>query len=178
MLEAASALHLQRPDVRFAIAVAPTLESDAVSARVEAARLSPSLRLDLIAGRAHEAILACDVALAKPGTVTIEIALLDRPFVVLGRAHALTAAVARRLVAVPSLVMPNLIAGAPIVPEFLQQAARPEAVADALGQLLAGPARVRLLARLADVRRRLGAGGAAERTAQIALEMLDAVASR
>ena len=98
---------------------------------VQAARLSPSLRLDLIAGRAHEAILACDVALAKPGTVTMEVALLDRPLVVLGRAHALTAAIARRLVAVPSLVMPNLIADAPIVPEFLQQAARPAAVVDA-----------------------------------------------
>jgi hypothetical protein len=50
-------------------------------------------------------------------------------------------------------------------------------VADALDQLLDGKARDRLLARLADVRRRLGEGGAADRTAQIALEMLDAVAS-
>ena len=50
MLEAASALHMRRPDVRFAIAVAPTLAAGEVSARVQAARLSPSLRLDLIAG--------------------------------------------------------------------------------------------------------------------------------
>lgn len=177
MLEAARALHAKRPGVRFAIAVAPTLPAAEVSARVRAAGLPPSLVLDVIAGRAHEAILASDVALAKPGTVTIEIALLDRPLVVVGRANALTAAIARRLVAVPSLVMPNLIAGAPIVPEFIQQAARPDAVADALEQLLDGKARDRLLARLADVRRRLGEGGAADRTAQIALEMLDAVAA-
>lgn len=177
MLEAARVLHGQRPEVRFAIAVAPTLAAAGVRARIEAAGLPESLRIDPIEGRAHEAILAADVALAKPGTVTIEIALLARPMVVVGRANPLTAAIARRLVAVPSLAMPNLIAGAPVVPEFLQRAAMPDAIADALVQLLEGPARARQLADLAAVRRRLGDGGAAERTAQIALEMIDAMAA-
>lgn len=174
MLDVARRIHTTQPSVSFALAVAPTLEVEDVAARVRAAGLPSSLRLDLVSGRAHEAILASDVTLAKPGTVTVEIALLARPLVVVGRANALSAAVGRRIIAVPSLTMPNLIAGAPIVPEFLQDEARPERVAEAVIALLDGPARELALARLATVRERLGAGGAAEATARIAEEMLDA----
>lgn len=173
MLEGARRLHARRPEVRFALAVAPTLDRADVEARVAAARLPRSLALDLVVGGAREAIVACDVALAKPGTVTMEIALLRRPMLVVGRAHPLTAAIARRLVALPSLAMPNLIAGAPIVPELIQQDVRPEVIADALVQLLDGPARARVLASLDALAASLGPGGAAERTAGIALEMID-----
>ena len=172
MLESARLLARRRPDVRFALAVAPSLARDEVAARVGAAALPPGLAPSLVSGHAHEAILASDVVLAKPGTTTVEVALLGRPLVVLGKANALTAALARRLVDLPSLVMPNLIAGAPVVPEFLQEDARPERIALALEALLDGPARALALERLAVVRARLGGGGAAERTAAIAEEML------
>lgn len=172
MLESARALHARRPDVRFVLAVAPTLARDDVAARIAQARLPVEVVPSLVEGRAHEAILAADVVLAKPGTSTIEVALLARPLVVVGRANALTAALARRLVALPSLVMPNLIAGGPVVPELLQHEARPERVAAALEALLGGPARSLVLERLAAVRTRLGRGGASERTAAIAAEML------
>ena len=134
-------------------------------------RLGKVMELDLVSG-AHEAILACDVALAKPGTVTVEVTLLGRPLVVLGRGNPLSAAVARRIVAVPSWTMPNLVAGRPIVPEFLQENARPERVAAALEAVLEGPERELLLARLGAFRERFGKGGAAARTAAIAEEML------
>jgi lipid A disaccharide synthetase len=58
------------------------------------------------------------------------------------------------------------------VPEFLQEEAQPEPMAEALSALLAGEARERQLAGLARVRERLGEGGAARRTAEIAEEML------
>lgn len=172
MLEGARALHARRPDVRFALAVAPSLERDGIAARVAAADLPSGAAPALIAGGAHEAILAADVVLAKPGTTTIEVTLLARPLVVVGRANPLTAALARRLVSLPSLAMPNLIAGAPVVPELLQGDARPDRIAAALEVLLDGPVRELALARLAAVRARLGVGGAAERTAAIAAEML------
>jgi lipid-A-disaccharide synthase len=172
LLDVAQRVQTARPAARFALALAPTLERGAVEAAIRESVGAPPVTL--IEGRAHEAILACDVAVAKPGTVTMEIALLGRPFVVVGRANALSAAVGRRMIAVPSLTMPNLVAGAPVVPEFLQEDAEPDKVADAVVALLAGPARELALARLARVRERLGAGGAAEATARIALEMLDA----
>ena len=115
---------------------------------------------------------AADVALAKPGTATLELCLLGTPFVVAGRAHPLSAAVMRRLVKLPSWTLPNLLAGGPIVPEFLQEQARPERIADALAALLDGPARALQLQRLASVARRLGGGGAAQRAAALAEEMI------
>jgi lipid-A-disaccharide synthase len=175
-LESARVLHARRPEVAFAVAVAPTLEREEVELRIAAARLPADLRLDVIQGRTYEAVRAADVALAKPGTITVEVALLDRPMVVAARVHPLSAMLARRLVKVPSFTMPNLIAGAPVIPEFLQEAARPERIALALEILLAGPAREIQLARLARVRRRLGEGGAAARAASIAAEMIDGAA--
>jgi lipid-A-disaccharide synthase len=171
MLTTASLLSARRPDVRFVLAVAPSLSQDWVAQQVRAWGPPGGVRLDLVPG-AHEAILACDVALAKPGTVTVEVTLLGRPLVVLGRGNPLSAAVARRIVAVPSWTMPNLVAGSPVVPEFLQENARPERVAAALEAVLEGPGRELLLARLAAIRERFGKGGAAARTAAIAEEML------
>ncbi|MEN8182455.1 MAG: lipid-A-disaccharide synthase [Myxococcota bacterium] len=172
-LECARAVHAERPEVRFAIALAPSLSRESVDEVIARARLPEGLELRLIEGRTHELLLAADVALAKPGTVTVEVTLLGCPFVVAARAHPLSAAIGRRVIAVPSLTMANLIAGAPVVPEFLQEQARPERVARALLALLEGPARELQQERLARVRESLGAGGAAERAAAIAAEMLD-----
>ncbi len=171
-LESARALHERRPEVRFALGLAPTLDPcDVVRAR-GATELPASLQLETVAGRAHELALAADAVLAKPGTVTVEVMLLDRPLVVAGRASRLSVAIGRRIIHVPSFTMANLIADAPIVPEFLQQEARPAAIAEALALLLEGPAAEHQRARLASVRARLGSGGAAERAAGMAEEML------
>jgi lipid-A-disaccharide synthase len=171
-LDAARCLYARDPRVAFALALAPTIPKEVALEWLERAELPPSLPIQIVQGASREVMVACDVALAKPGTVTIELALLARPMVVMGRANALTAAVIRRAVKLPSLSMPNLIAGRSIVPELLQEEARPEAIAGALAKLLEGPAREQQLADLCEVRRRLGEGGAAERVSQIAEEML------
>jgi lipid-A-disaccharide synthase len=170
-LEAARALHARDARVRFAVAVAPSISRASVERVVAGAGLPSSLSIQVFEGRTYELLRAADVALAKPGTVTVEISLLGTPMVVAVRASSLTAFLARRVIRVPSFAMPNLIAGAPVVPEFLQEEARPERIALALAELLEGPVRELQLARLAGVRQRLGSGGAAERAAAIAEEM-------
>ncbi len=136
--------------------------------------LPDSFPLRLIEYETAALIRAADLVLAKPGTGTVEVTLLGRPLVTTGRAHPLTAALMRRLVRVPSFTMPNLIAGAPIVPEFLQEDALPDRVADAMEALLEGPARDRQQAALRDVAKRLGDGGAAERAAALADQLTSA----
>lgn len=171
-LDTARALHARDPELRFAIGLAPTMSREAVQPVIDAAGLPKSLRLDLVCGRTYEAALAADVALAMPGTMTVELTLLRCPFVVAVQVNPISAMLARRLIRVPFVAMPNLIAGGPAVPEFLQEGARPDRIAEAVWDLLSGPAREAQLARLAVVRERLGPGGAAERTAEIAQEML------
>ena len=119
-----------------------------------------------------------DAALVKSGTSTLETALAATPGVVAYRMHAVSHAIARRLVKVPHIALANLIAEERVFPEFVQDAATPDALAGALLPLLdaASPERAAMLAKLAGVRRRLaagaGEGGAAERTAEIAARLL------
>jgi lipid-A-disaccharide synthase len=170
-LEAARALHVRDPRVHFAVAVAPSIPRPGVERAIAEAGLPSLLSIQVFEGRTYELIRAADVALAKPGTVTVEISLLGTPMVVAARANPLTAFLVRRVVRLSSVAMPNLIVGAPVVPEFLQEEAQPERIALALAELLEGPARELQLAQLARVSERLGSGGAAERAAAIAEEM-------
>ncbi len=167
-LECAAKLRQAEPALEVLLALASTVDADQVAPACAAS----GLPVRVVEGRTYELLMAADVALAKPGTVTVEVALLGCPLVVAGRAHPLTAAIMRRLVRVPSFTMPNLIAGGPVVPEFLQEDAVPDRIALALGELLRGPARDFQRARLEQMARRLGAGGAARNTARIAAEMI------
>jgi lipid-A-disaccharide synthase len=169
-LAAARALHARRPDVRFALGLAHTLDADETLAALEAEW--PGAPVRVIAGGSRELLLASDAALAKPGTVTLEAALLGCPLVVTGRAHPLTAALWRRLSRVPTFALPNLLSGRTLVPELLQRDAEPSRIADALLSLLDGAARERQLAGFEEVRKRLGDDVAAARAAEIAEAML------
>jgi lipid-A-disaccharide synthase len=171
-LAAAAALHARDPRIAFALGVAPSLARNEAEAALRAARPPGLMDLQLVESRPHELARAADVALTKPGTVTLEVALLGTPQVVVARVPALSAFLTRRLVKTRFWAMPNLIAGAEVVPELLQERAEPACIADAASALLAGPARARQLEALVRVSRALGTGGAAERTAQIACELL------
>ncbi len=167
-LETARELVARHPRLRVLLAVAPTLDRVWLDEQIAAAGLPAGFPLQAVEGQTHAAIRAADVVVAKPGTGTVEVTLLERPLVSVGRAHPVTAALMRRLIRVPSFTMPNLIAGLPVVPEFLQREARPASIAAAVEELLEGPARELQLARLRAVARRLGSGGAAARAAEIA----------
>ncbi len=171
-LDVARVLHARDPRIHFAIPRASSIARETLEQAIRAARLPSLLRIDVLEGRSQVLLRAADAALLKPGTSTLEASLLDCPFVVAARANPLTAWILRRLVRVDSLTMPNLIAGEAIVPEFLQEEARPEVVAEALLGLLDGPARETQRSRLAVVREALSQGGAAKRAAELAVEML------
>lgn len=171
-LEVSRVLHARDPRIHFLLPRAASVEPEALEARVREAALPSLLGLDVLDGRSHEALCAADAVLAKPGTSTLEAALLERPLVVAARSSRLTAILLRRLVVLDSLTMPNLLAGKAVVPEFLQAEARPERVADAVQEILEPAGAERQRRELRGVREALSAGGAARRAAAIAAEML------
>lgn len=94
------------------------------------------LPMALLFGHAQEALAASDVALATSGTVTLEAALVGRPMVIAYRVAPLSYAIARRLIRVEHMGLPNILAGESVVPEFVQGAATPDNLAQALVNLL------------------------------------------
>jgi lipid-A-disaccharide synthase len=155
-----------------AIGLAPGIEAGDVR-RVGGALLEQAgTAIRLVETRDGSLFDALDVALVKPGTVTLEATLRDCPMVVVGRVHRVSAWLARRSVRVAWVALPNLVAGRAIVPELLQEAARPETVAAALAELLEGPAREAQLAGLAEVVQALGPPGAITAVAARVEEML------
>ena len=152
----------RRPDLQFVIAVAPGLDPRDLEAPLAGIRVASVL------GRAHEVLGAASVGLVASGTATVEAALLGLPMVVVYRVSPLTYALGRPLVRVPHYAMANLIAGREVVKELIQRDFRPEAVAAAALALIDEPERrAAVLAGLAEVRARLGPGGASARAAAV-----------
>ncbi|MDE2942648.1 MAG: lipid-A-disaccharide synthase [Gemmatimonadota bacterium] len=123
---------------------------------------------------AREATTRSWAALTKSGTITLELALAGVPMVVGYRMGRVEWAIGRRLVRVPSIVLVNLVAEAPVVPEFLQDGLTAEGAAAALETLLheGAPARREMLRGFDVVRERLGQPGCARRVARHAIELL------
>jgi lipid-A-disaccharide synthase len=106
----------------------------------------------LTAGRSHDCMEACDAVLVASGTATLEAALYKRPMVISYRMPWLSAWIMRRKGYIPYVGLPNIMAGEFVVPELLQEAATPEALARAVLDLLGDDARrVRLIERFTEM---------------------------
>lgn len=131
-LDAAERLCALRPGLRF---VLPCANAER-RAQVEAMLVGRDLPVMLLDGRSHEALAACDAVLIASGTATLEALLFKRPMVVAYRVAPLTYRILKRLVRSPYISLPNLLAGRLLVPELIQDAATPEALAATLSPLL------------------------------------------
>jgi len=109
------------------------------------------LPLTLLFGHSHEALAAADLALVASGTATLETALFKTPMVIAYRQSPISWRLMRRMLYLPYVGMPNILAGERLVPELLQDDATPEALAAALLALWRDkPARERQLARFRE----------------------------
>lgn len=133
-LDAAERLRALRPGVRFVLPCA----SPERRIQLEQMLAGRDLPLSLLDGRSHDALAACDAVLIASGTATLEALLYKRPMVVAYKVAPMTYRILRRLVKSPYVSLPNLLAERPLVPELLQDAATPEALARALVPLIDG----------------------------------------
>ena len=136
-IQAAQWCAQQRPDVHFVAPLATPATRELFGQLVKTH--APMLPLTIIAGRSREVMAAADVVLLASGTATLEALLLKRPMVVAYRLARLTYWLAKWLVKVPYVSLPNLLAGKGIVEEYIQDAATPENLGMAVLQLLEQP---------------------------------------
>ncbi|PIA70355.1 lipid-A-disaccharide synthase [Ectopseudomonas toyotomiensis] len=133
-LEAAIRLRALRPGIHFLLPCATPERRE----QLEQMLAGRDLPLTLLNGRSHEALAACDAVLIASGTATLEALLYKRPMVVAYRVAPLTYRILKRLVKSPYISLPNLLAERLLVPELIQDAATPEALAQAVAPLIDG----------------------------------------
>ena len=129
----------------------------------------------------YAAFAASDAALTASGMATLELALAGVPMIVCYRVNPLTAAIARRILRVPHIAMPNIIAGRRAAPEFVQRACTPERLVPAVEELLRDASKRRdQMNSFKEIATRLGRGGPppSERAAEVVLNLIEAGAGR
>ncbi|HEY5643530.1 MAG TPA: lipid-A-disaccharide synthase [Woeseiaceae bacterium] len=168
---AAGRLAAERPALRFVTPVATPALRPLIEGQLAAAGVLD--RFTLLDGQSESAMLSADVVLLASGTAALECALLARPMVAVYRVASLTYAIARglRLVKLTHYTLPNLLTETPLVPEFIQGAAEPGAIAAAVRAMLDDPARCALISeRFAKLRSEL-ALNADQRAAESVIDL-------
>ncbi|MDB5892945.1 MAG: lipid-A-disaccharide synthase [Rhodoferax sp.] len=131
---AAAALMLQaRPSLQLVVPAVPNLQAE-IEALAAAAGLAG--RINIVAGQSHAVLAACDVTLIASGTATLEAALFKRPMVIAYNMHWLSWRLMQRKQLQPWVGLPNILCRDFVVPELLQDAASPQALAASVLQWL------------------------------------------
>jgi lipid-A-disaccharide synthase len=122
----------QRRSVRCRLLVAPDLDPAPIERRIRSQRAaSPSwFELEVRQGTVQDLLPECDYAIIKSGTSTLQAMILEVPFSMVYRMSRLSYRLLKPLVSAQTFCLANLIAGKPIVSEFVQGKARPELIAE------------------------------------------------
>ncbi|GKS95284.1 lipid-A-disaccharide synthase [Acidovorax sp. SUPP2825] len=135
-LRAAALLRQARPALRMVIPAVPALR-----ARIEQVvrECGMAEAVQVVEGQSHTVLAACDCTLIASGTATLEAALFKRPMVIGYHMHPISWRLMRRKQLQPWVGLPNILCGEFVVPELIQDAATPEALAAAVTQWLDAP---------------------------------------
>lgn len=144
LLTTAEILHRQFPALKFLIPAINAERAEQIREAVQAHAALPIQVFDQRIGNdvGRVVMSAAQVIVLASGTATLEAMLLKKPMVVAYRLHWLTWLIARLLVRIPFVSLPNLLAGRRLVPELLQNQATPENLAHETAAWLNAPDKV------------------------------------
>lgn len=169
MLQAVRRLATDLP-VAISLIRAPTVPREMLEEQIELS----GLPVRIVSEDRFGSIADSHLALCASGTATLEVGLLGTPMIVLYRLGFWTYSLAKALVRLPSISLVNLVLGRPVVPELIQGNANPERIAtEAERVLLEDDAREEMRRGLAELRGRLGEGGASGRAAKEVAAVLE-----
>ena len=172
MLQTAQVMQQQRPELKFIVPVASTLNIDEITLQCKDAGLGDAI--EVLQEDIENLIVACDAIATCSGTVTLEIALLNKPMCILYRMASLTYFIMSRLVTIPYIGLANIVADDAVVREFLQDDTNPEAISAELFRILdEAEYRRQIEAGLSRVREALGSGNGARNVADLVISLLE-----
>ncbi|WGS84672.1 lipid-A-disaccharide synthase [Methylomonas sp. UP202] len=171
MLEAAAILARRAPKPQFLLPQADSVDDE----QIQSALSHAGVTVHVVKHQTYDAIQCCDAVMTTSGTASLEIALLTVPMVIVYRLAAFSYWLGKRLVRIPFIGLPNIIAGRAIVKELIQDDLTPDNLAAEVERLLADRAyRENQIADLRSVKQALGEGGGSANMATLAWEMLKA----
>lgn len=170
LMDAARLILKQQPEVQFVMPLASTIDEDFLG--ISDDPLRPYI--NIISRRSYDVIESCDAIMTVSGTVTLEIALMKKPMVIINKVAWLTYQIVSRMLKIDHIGLCNIVADKRLVPELIQQDAKPVLIADEILRFLNDASyQQQTIASLDIVRERLGNVNATEQVAQLTLEMLN-----
>ena len=169
MIRSAEILKIKYPDIRCLLPLAKTIEPEFIDSFIR----KSSLNIEVHQGDIYEVLDRCHIAMVTSGTATLDTAIMAVPMVIVYKVTPLSYRIGKILIKTPFIGLANLVAGERVVPELIQDEVTPERLADEALTLIENEhVRNNMITKLHRIRKRLGEGGASERTAKIALGMM------
>ncbi len=169
MVDVADIITEQMPGLRFAIPLAPSVDKPTVETIISKAKS----RFMVLSDRLQDILARSTLLITASGTVTLEAAIAGTPMIIIYKVSGLSYWLGKRLIRVKHIGLPNLVAGKPIVPEFVQHQASAKNIArQALALLKDENSLARMRLQLNHTAQVLGPPGASRRAAKVALAIL------
>lgn len=170
ILQSARLLKQRHPNLQFVLPLSNTLDP---------ADLQPllseysDLAISVIQDRPYDVMHVSDLILTVSGTVTLEIALIGTPLVIINKLATFTYMLVRRLLKIDHIGLCNIVANKRIAPELIQHDATPQRIAQTMSSLLENPQTLQSMhEELATIEKMLGAGGGIGKISDLTLKML------
>ena len=167
LLEAAKLIKKQLPEVGFVMPRAGTIPVSLLEEKIKAS----GLEVKITEGNNYDLFSVADLALATSGTVTLEAALCGLGSVIVYKTNPVTYFIAKLVVNIPYIGLPNIVAAKSVLPELIQNDFTPAKVAQEALALLESERNAKMKEDLAYVKERLGKPGAVGRVAELVLKI-------
>ena len=167
LLEAAKLIKKQLPEVSFVMPRAGTIPISLLEEKIKAS----GLEVKITEGNNYDLFSVADLALATSGTVTLEAALCGLGSVIVYKTNPVTYFIAKLVVNIPHIGLPNIVAAKSVLPELIQNDFTPANVAQEALALLESERNAKMKEDLAYVKERLGKPGAVGRVAELVLKI-------
>jgi lipid-A-disaccharide synthase len=174
MLDSLGLIRRVYPSAKAIVAQAPSVNERTYQGIEKSyAWTSEGTTLQRVPDRVRDCIKASDIAMVASGTLTLEVACLGVPMVIVYAMHPVDFWIAKKLVQVPDIGLANIVAGKRIVPELIQDQASAQNIARATLTLIDDPIRMEGIKRdLLAIAARLGPAGASALVAKRLMEIL------
>lgn len=169
MIKAAEKLLPAYPDLQCILPLAPTVSADLI----HSITADSPVDIKISQGNIYKALSVCDLAFVASGTATLEASIMEIPMIIMYKISQVSYWIGKKVINVPHVGLVNLVAGEEIVPELIQDDANPDTLThNAVNILEDDKLRENMVKSLRKVKEKLGRGGASEKTAKMALDMM------